>query len=522
MTDYTATGAPAQGSRGVSQLIRTEFTLIETAINSKANIASPAFTGTPTAPTATLGTSSTQLATTEFVANTAFSSVLPGQAGNAGKFLTTDGTNASWEAVNPINFSRATVASHATTSDIWSDAEEIDFTGTVTVTAFPAAPQAGAMRILHMAAAASFTNSANLILPGGLDYTAIAGDIVTVHAITTTQFRLYIQPNSQPGRALYPFSDEAADLQPLIPPTNLITYKTRQPIGAFTEGSFSFCSGNSLFACTDPSAASTSVYTSPDGETWTLRTLPSSANWTVGASSTQFMALGTATQTAISTDGVTWTAKTATPSGVPENRFNSPKSIEDGDTFVVCDNGTTLYKTVNAGVAWTSQTTNTNSTMLGFYVVGGLLWHWSTGTTAYTSATGLTSSWTSRTLPVTPDSINVIQQSPDGSIVIANNGVVAYRTTDGINWTALSAKSTGANAAPIYINGSVFGITTTLTSTWYWNGTKQITFLVGSLAMANPSSDHTDVAYDSTNGVYLIPLTSGYYVIIDENFKWWF
>lgn len=61
--------------------------------------ASPALTGTPTAPTATLGTSTTQLATTAFVTSTAFSGALPGQAGNAGKFVTTDGTNASWSFV---------------------------------------------------------------------------------------------------------------------------------------------------------------------------------------------------------------------------------------------------------------------------------------------------------------------------------------------------------------------------------------------------------------------------------------
>ena len=34
---------------------------------SKANLASPAFTGTPTAPTATSGTNTTQIATTAFV-----------------------------------------------------------------------------------------------------------------------------------------------------------------------------------------------------------------------------------------------------------------------------------------------------------------------------------------------------------------------------------------------------------------------------------------------------------------------
>lgn len=36
---------------------------------------SPAFSGTPTAPTATLGTNTKQLATTEFVTNTAFAGV---------------------------------------------------------------------------------------------------------------------------------------------------------------------------------------------------------------------------------------------------------------------------------------------------------------------------------------------------------------------------------------------------------------------------------------------------------------
>lgn len=44
-----------------------EFTAIAGAVSSKADLASPAFTGTPTAPTATFGSSTTQLATTAFV-----------------------------------------------------------------------------------------------------------------------------------------------------------------------------------------------------------------------------------------------------------------------------------------------------------------------------------------------------------------------------------------------------------------------------------------------------------------------
>jgi len=45
----------------------TEFNAIASAISSKADTASPAFTGSPTAPTATSGTNTTQLATTAFV-----------------------------------------------------------------------------------------------------------------------------------------------------------------------------------------------------------------------------------------------------------------------------------------------------------------------------------------------------------------------------------------------------------------------------------------------------------------------
>jgi hypothetical protein len=56
--------------------IDNEFNSIAGAISSKADIASPTFTGTPTAPTATAGSSTTQLATTAFV-TAALSAVYP-------------------------------------------------------------------------------------------------------------------------------------------------------------------------------------------------------------------------------------------------------------------------------------------------------------------------------------------------------------------------------------------------------------------------------------------------------------
>jgi hypothetical protein len=47
--------------------INTEFANLQTAVNSKADYASPALTGTPTAPTAATATNNTQIATTAYV-----------------------------------------------------------------------------------------------------------------------------------------------------------------------------------------------------------------------------------------------------------------------------------------------------------------------------------------------------------------------------------------------------------------------------------------------------------------------
>jgi hypothetical protein len=49
------------------KLEQTQLDSIVTAINNRSKLASPIFTGTPTAPTAVVGTDTTQVATTAFV-----------------------------------------------------------------------------------------------------------------------------------------------------------------------------------------------------------------------------------------------------------------------------------------------------------------------------------------------------------------------------------------------------------------------------------------------------------------------
>jgi hypothetical protein len=85
MSDYTkltaydtkdglTTGNPLKRIKGTE--LDDEFDAIVTAIATKANLASPSFTGTPTVPTATVGNNSTQVASTAFV-QTAFALLYP-------------------------------------------------------------------------------------------------------------------------------------------------------------------------------------------------------------------------------------------------------------------------------------------------------------------------------------------------------------------------------------------------------------------------------------------------------------
>ena len=69
--DSLASGNPLKIIKGSE--FDTEFNNIATAIATKADINSPALTGTPTAPTAAGGTSTTQIATTAFVQSAASS-----------------------------------------------------------------------------------------------------------------------------------------------------------------------------------------------------------------------------------------------------------------------------------------------------------------------------------------------------------------------------------------------------------------------------------------------------------------
>lgn len=230
MSNYAPTGNPINGARNISDQIRDEFVLIQNAISSKAernatnSVSSTSLvigTGVKTLVIETgkelAGSQNVSIAdaanpSANYMTGTLISyDSITGLAQVNVTAFSGSGTKTAWIVglSNPAgvtlgsntftgaqNYARATVASHATTADIWGAAgNQIDFTGTATVTAFPSAPQAGASRELICAAACSFTAGANMLIDGlssGQTFVCEANDVVTVRAITVTQFRLSI------------------------------------------------------------------------------------------------------------------------------------------------------------------------------------------------------------------------------------------------------------------------------------------------------------------------------------------
>jgi hypothetical protein len=119
-------------------------------VSTKADIDSPTFTGTPSAPTATTGTSTTQIATTEFVSNSVAVNVsnIATNTSNIATNTSNIATNTSDIATNTSDIATNTSDIATNTSDIATNTSDIatkmpiaggTFTGLVTLSGAPTA-----------------------------------------------------------------------------------------------------------------------------------------------------------------------------------------------------------------------------------------------------------------------------------------------------------------------------------------------------------------------------------------------
>lgn len=225
--------------------------------------------------------------------------------------------------------------------------------------------------------------------------------------------------------------------------------------------------GSGLFVASG--AASAYVASSSDGVTWTLRSMPSSANWTVSSDGTNFIAsVPTSTVTASSTDGITWISATALPSV----GGSKPACGISGVWLRTGDVTTNLFRSTNLGVSWSSET-GPGGINGQLFSVSGYFWYvpFSGGGFAYYSTTGLSGSWTTVALPVTATNVWL---GPDNCIYFSAVGVGAqvYKVVDKSTFTAVYGVTTLVSNTPVYsINSCYAGIGSTLGQTATFHAT---------------------------------------------------
>ena len=197
------------------------------------------------------------------------------------------------------------------------------------------------------------------------------------------------------------------------------------------------------------------IFTSPDGMLWTLRTSGLSLNIGNGYSlngiawsGTKFVAVGGGISGVIitSSDGITWTLRTE---GMTE-----PEPLSDvtwsGSQFVAVGLGT--IRTSNDGITWTTQTPG-----IGYYTLHAVIWTGTQFVVAGENGIILTSpdgiSWTS-CISGTTDSLLDVTWSGTQFVAVGGNGTTRSATmltsSDGIVWTPLPPPTSSVSSDFLY------------------------------------------------------------------------
>jgi hypothetical protein len=170
------------------------------------------------------------------------------------------------------------------------------------------------------------------------------------------------------------------------------TFRTSLPVSI---GANSVSYGGGLWVV--PCNSSTQVFTSPDGEVWTLRTVASPGAWYAHAygNGTHVVNATNTARNLTSTDGVTWTIQT----GYPYAHLVAAIAFGNGRFVSIASNGQGAWTT--DGATWTGFTLPVGLQSLAFgdglFVAVNTANFPGVGTYA-TSTDGET--WTTRTLPV--------------------------------------------------------------------------------------------------------------------------
>jgi len=336
---------------------------------------------------------------------------VPSQTGNSGKYLTTDGSTASWGAV--------------------------------------ALPTNGSIRIpagstLSKTATFSFTTGIyNVNLQGPVTSVTIGSETITSLNPSTAVVSSH----------MINLPTTAASISITLNDNYVYRYSGFNDV----NGVDSLIYGNNLFVAGGYTGY---ISTSTDAITWTNRN--STANF--GSSDVQGLAYGNGTYIAVggpnraitSTDGITWTSR-----NVGFGTSDISAVIYGGGLFVAGGGNGQLATSTDA-VTWTARTVNFGTSQVkaltygnGLYVAAG------NGTKVSTSTDGIT--WTTRASTNTGN-IGALAYGNGVYVAGCSNGTIST-STNGITWTSRAFSSNGNNIQDIeYGNGIFVGITSTRVS----------------------------------------------------------
>lgn len=389
-------------------------------------------------------TSNYDAATKKYVDDTAFAmaaGALPGQPGNSGKFLSTDGANAFWDTV--ISTSIGGLSGAVTFGQV---SRGIGLPGDMAQIALSLAETRGGLQNMASGMADAYETQTGVSATTNFSYmitdsyaqSAVGGAVTWTQRTASTANAMYGVAASTTTPLFVAVENASGSLARRS--TDGITWTSSAAMGG-TDLPFTirYVEAWGLFVVLRNNLV---ITTSPDGVTWTNRLSAGGAayfyNFAYAADKGIGVAVGDASggagQIYTSTNGTSWTSRTSgTSSGLLSVAYSQSLSL-----FVAATTGGTAYVTSSDGITWTARTAS--------FSFGGRDIAWSpsralfvapSGNDVYTSPDGLT--WTLRTTGSTK-AINRVSWFDFDGLFIASGGDsalgVIYTSPDGITWTS--------------------------------------------------------------------------------------
>lgn len=310
---------------------------------------------------------------------------LLGATGNAADARTALGAVASsgGNLTGALNGNRMTVTAHATDTPIWADsgasAGIVESTGVVTVTDFPEAPQAGAMRYWEPAAGTIVTHGGGITVQGAANYTFASGDRALVEAITTTTF--YVTVEKKSGTSVTEPEATPSDRQTVLS-------------GAVDSSGFA-AFGGSVGSATLTTATTLKATCMAGGDSNRIGSITNAAFTSPSGNGTGFMHLEIGSDGSVTTgvSGLPWIYQHGgTPSTV-----NGQHTVNRAEGKVYVGNGSTASQVYRVAIGECPHTSGAWSGTIVWYALRGL---YDSGWFAVSAVSSYAKAWNLGALPL--------------------------------------------------------------------------------------------------------------------------